>query len=60
MTKYSLPWCDWADKPYWCVNIHLIFARPGWREWQSGKPMAEIIPEIDRLRAEIEPCLTGN
>jgi hypothetical protein len=50
---YPLPWCEWLDCPYWKINLALCFARPAWRKWQSGKPMAEIIPEIDRLRPEL-------
>ena len=46
---YPLPWCDALDAPYWVVNFQWCGSREGWRKWQAGKPMSEIIPEIDRL-----------
>lgn len=49
--NYPLPWCDKLDVPYWSVNLGLISTREGWKEWQTGKPMSEIIPKIDELLA---------
>jgi len=46
---YPLPWCDELDRPYWQINVLLCLTRPGWREWQGKRPMAEIIPDIDNL-----------
>lgn len=46
---YPLPWCDAIDLPYWKVSYFLCHTREGWREWQTGKRMAEIIPHIDAL-----------
>lgn len=46
---YPLPWCDALGMPYWQVNFQLCAQRPGWRDWQRGKDMQEIIPRIDQL-----------
>lgn len=46
---YPLPWCDAAGLPYWLLNIRLCALRGYWARWQSGKPMSQIIPRIDRL-----------
>jgi len=46
---YPLPWCDALDMPYWQLNLMMVGRRPGWGAWQAHKPMAEIIPEIDRM-----------
>jgi len=45
---YPLPWNDRLDAPYRQINMALC-SRKGGREWQSGRRMAEIIPEIDKL-----------
>ena len=50
--KYPLPWCKALDAPYWSINLYLILNIEGWREWQTGKPMDSIIPEIDRIVAQ--------
>lgn len=46
---YPLPWCEDLDRPFWWVNLWLCATRSGWRQWQRGKDMREIIPEIDGL-----------
>lgn len=46
---YPLPWCDALDAPYWAINMDFILGLSGWLDWQSGKPMSEIIPKIDEL-----------
>lgn len=53
--NYPLPWCEALDVPYYKINLELCFLSKEWREWQSGKPMAEIIPAID---ARISACFT--
>jgi hypothetical protein len=45
---YPLPWCERLDIPYWQINVTMCAHAQGWREWQSGRGMTEIIPEIDR------------
>lgn len=48
---YPLPWCEAVDMPYWAINSMLIDRKCGWAEFQANRPMAEIIPEIDKLLA---------
>ena len=47
--REPLPWCDALDMTYCRANLALCATRPGWREWQTGRAMGEIIPMIDRL-----------
>ena len=46
---YPLPWCSACDAPYWQVNFLLTSINREWREWQGGKSMSEIIPEINKV-----------
>lgn len=46
---YPLPWCEALDIAYWQINMTLCLRFKRWSKWQAGKPMAEIIPVLDRL-----------
>lgn len=48
---YPLPWCEALDLPYWQINWAMRLLRPEWAEAQTGREMAQIIPEIDALIA---------
>jgi hypothetical protein len=47
MVSDPLPFCEAAGLPYWRINIRWCLADAAWLAWQSGRPMAEIIPRID-------------
>lgn len=53
---YPLPWCDFADKPYYSINLYLCLTNPEWRKRQAYIPMATVIPWIDELieKGELE------
>jgi hypothetical protein len=47
-SDYPLPWCEALDMPYWKINLVFCYSE-NWLEYQKGKAMSEIIPEIDRI-----------
>jgi hypothetical protein len=46
---YPLPRHERLDMPYWQINMLLTMTAKNWREFQSGKPMSQIIPAIDQF-----------
>ena len=58
--REPLPRCDALGLTYHRANLVLSAKRPGWRDWQSGRPMGAIIPAIDALvEAEGPQILAG-
>lgn len=56
---YPLPWCDFFDAPYWQVSVVIVAIIPEWGKWTRGKPMSEIIAEIDRMIAASKKVRRG-
>jgi len=46
---YPLPCEPITGCAYWRLNLILVCTIPHWGEWQKGRAMAEIIPEIRRM-----------
>lgn len=57
--SYPLPLTS-QGVAYWQVNLALCSTVPGWREWQTGREMAQIIPTIEaRISDLTAPCAQG-